>query len=329
MLKFNWKHLGLAVGLSMTLAAAGCGSGGEEESGDSGGESGGSEEEQTDSESGGESSEDSSSSTNYGEQMDYQITGIEAGAGVVGASEEALETYDSLAGWEVATSSSGAMTTALGEAIDNEEPIIVTGWSPHWKFQQYDLKYLEDPENVFGDAENIKTMVRQGLEEDMPNAYTVLDQFQWDEESMNSVMLEIQNGASPQEAATSFVEENQDMVDSWTEGAEEVDGKEIELVYVEWETEVASTHVVGEVLSNMGFEVTTTPLDNAVMWQSVADGQADGMVAAWLPLTHGDLFEEHKDSLDNLGNNLEGVRTGLVVPEYMDIDSIEDLTPAE
>ncbi|SFO97618.1 glycine betaine ABC transporter substrate-binding protein [Salibacterium halotolerans] len=335
MLKLKWKRLGLAVGLSLTLAAAGCGS--EEGSGSSdgsnGGESGGSGEE-TDSGSGSESSEgssegESSGSTNYGEKMDYQITGIEAGAGVVGAAETAVETYDSLAGWEVATSSSGAMTTALGEAIDNEEPIIVTGWSPHWKFQQYDLKYLEDPENVFGDAENIKTMVRQGLEEDMPNAYTVLDQFQWDEESMNSVMLNIQDGASPEEAAASFVEENQDMVSSWKEGAEQVDGKEIELVYVEWETEVASTHVVGEVLSNMGFEVTTTPLDNAVMWQSIAGGEADGMVAAWLPLTHGDLYEEHKDNLVDLGNNLEGVRTGLVVPEYMDVNSIEDLTPAE
>ena len=49
------------------------------------------------------------------------------------------------------------------------------------------------------------------------------------------------------------------------------------------------------------------------------------MVAAWLPGTHGDLYEQYKDELIDLGPNLEGAKIGLVVPEYMDIDSIEDL----
>ncbi|MDQ0298163.1 glycine betaine/proline transport system substrate-binding protein [Salibacterium salarium] len=324
MLKFNWKRLGITAGLSLTLVAAGCGAD-EEGSDDTEGDSG---EETTEEGSDEEGSEDEGSA-NYSEEMDYTITGIEPGAGVVGSAETAVEEYDSLNGWTVETSSGGAMATALGEAIENEEPIVVTGWSPHWKFEAYDLKYLEDPNGSFGEAEEIKTMVRQGLEEDMPNAYTVLDQFEWDESQMNSVMLDINEGASPDEAAADFVEENQDLVDSWTEGAEEVDGKEIELVYVEWATEVASTHVVSEVLSNLGFDVTPTPIDNAVMWESVAGGDADGMVAAWLPATHEDLYEEYKDDVVDLGANLEGAKIGLVVPEYMDVDSIEDLQPAE
>ncbi|QDP39724.1 glycine betaine ABC transporter substrate-binding protein [Radiobacillus deserti] len=306
------KRLGLAAGLSLTLVAAGCGSGDEGNS-DGGNAEGGSD----------------SASTNYGEELNYEITGIEPGAGVVGAAEKAVENYDSLAGWEVVTSSSGAMATALGDAIENEEPIIVTGWSPHWKFQKYDLKYLEDPKGVFGEAEQIKSMVRKGLEEDMPNAYKILDQFQWESKDIENVMLEINNGADPEEAAKAWVEENADKVSEWTKGTEEVDGKEIELVYVEWDTEVASTNVVAEVLRNQGFDVTITPLDNAVMWQSIAGGEADGMVAAWLPGTHGDLYEEHKDNLVDLGANLEGAKIGLVVPKYMDVDSIEDLQPAE
>src|SRR5690625_5399786 len=91
--------------------------------------------------------------------MGYVITGIEPGAGVFQAAENTVDEYE-LEGWEVQASSSGAMTTALGEAYDNEEPIIVTGWSPHWKFAEYDLKYLEDPKGVFGDAETINTTVR-------------------------------------------------------------------------------------------------------------------------------------------------------------------------
>ncbi|RKQ31279.1 glycine betaine ABC transporter substrate-binding protein [Oceanobacillus halophilus] len=148
------------------------------------------------------------------------ITGIEPGAGVVAASEQALEDYDNLADWEVETSSSGAMATALGQAYENEEEIIVTGWSPHWKFQKYDLKYLEDPEGTYGEAEEIKTMVREGLEEDAPEAYQVLDNFYWDTADMEEVMLAIQNGTDPAEAAATWVEENSDKVAEWTEGIE-------------------------------------------------------------------------------------------------------------
>ncbi|TVP89496.1 MAG: glycine betaine ABC transporter substrate-binding protein [Alkalibacterium sp.] len=146
------------------------------------------------------------------------ITGIEAGAGVVAASEAALEEYDNLDGWSVQTSSSGAMVTELRGAYQNEEEIIVTGWSPHWKFSSFDLKYLEDPEGVFGDAETIETFVREGLEEDMPEAYQVLDNFFWETEHMEEVMLEIEEGADPADAARNWVDNNHDMVSEWTEG---------------------------------------------------------------------------------------------------------------
>ncbi|WP_281863534.1 glycine betaine ABC transporter substrate-binding protein [Planomicrobium okeanokoites] len=308
MKKAQWKHLGLAFAVTPMMLLAACGD----------------DEATTD-----EGTASDSGEVNYGEEMDYKITGIEPGAGVVAASEAATEEYDSLEGWEVVTSSSGAMATALGEAIDNEEPIIVTGWSPHWKFQKYDLKYLEDPNGVFGDAETINTMVRQGLEEENPEAYTILDQFQWESADIESVMLEVSNGTAVEDAAAAWIEENSDKVAEWTEGTETVDGTEIELAYVEWDTEVASTNVVGQVLEAQGFDVTLTPLDNAVMWSAVAEGQADGMVAAWLPGTHATQLEEYGDQMVDLGENLEGAKIGFVVPSYMDIDSIEDLQPAE
>jgi len=300
------KRLGIISGLSATLLLAACGGSGDEAN-DNGADEGSGD-----------------ADVNYGEEMGYAITGIEPGAGVFKASEEAVEEYG-LEGWEVQASSSGAMTTALGEAYDNEEPIIVTGWSPHWKFAEYDLKYLDDPEGVFGEAETINTTVREGLEDDMPEAYEVLDNFNWSTDDMEAVMLDITETDDPAESAANWVEENEDQVSEWVDGVDEVDGDEIELVYVEWDTEIASTHIVGKVLEDLGYNVTVTPLDNAVMWEAVATGEADGMVAAWLPGTHGDLYEQYKDDLIDLGPNLEGAKIGLVVPEYMDIDSIEDL----
>lgn len=149
-----------------------------------------------------------------------QITGIESGAGVMQATERALQEYENLADWELVPSSSGAMAVALGEAIKNKEEIVVTGWTPHWKFAKYELKYLEDPKGVFGGEETINTFVRKGLEDEMPDAFKVLDNFHWTTADMESVMLDISNGMSPADAASKWIEENAEKVAKWTEGIE-------------------------------------------------------------------------------------------------------------
>ena len=84
------------------------------------------------------------------------------------------------------------------------------------------------------------------------------------------------------------------------------DSKEVNLAYVEWDTEIASTNVIGKVLENLGYEVTLTPLDNAIMWEAIAEGEADAMVAGWLPNTHAAQYEKYKENLDHAGVNLEG-----------------------
>ena len=96
-------------------------------------------------------------------------------------------------------------------------------------------------------------------------------------------------------------------------GSEKEDTKnndkgEINLAYVEWDTEVASTHVVGQVLEELGYKVTLTPLDNGIMWEALANGEVDGMVSAWLPQTHAPQVEKYKDKIENLGENLTVLR---------------------
>ncbi len=145
------------------------------------------------------------------------ITGIEPGAGITGLTEEAFEVYENLAGWTQKTSSTGAMTVELGQAIAKEEEIVFTGWTPHWMFERYDLKMLEDPENVMGAGETIVSLARIGLEEDMPEVYKVLDNFNWELEDMQSVMLEMSEGVAPEVAARNWIDANPDKVESWLE----------------------------------------------------------------------------------------------------------------
>lgn len=291
----------LALGLTFGLAACG---GGEETSTDA-----------TNSEG---------STASVGESLDYQITGIDPGAGIMKATATAIEEYE-LEDWTLVEGSGAAMTAALKKAYEKEEPIIVTGWTPHWMFSKFDLKYLEDPKGVYGEAENIHSIARNGLAEDLPGVHKVLDHFFWTPDEMGVVMSAIQDGTAPEEAAAAWVEENAERVAEWTEGAEEGNGEEVKLAYVAWDSEIASTNVVAKVLTDLGYKVTLSQVEAGPMWAGVSDGSVDAHIAGWLPLTHADQYEKYDGDFEDLGANLEGAKTGLVVPAYMDIDSIEDL----
>ncbi|WP_047986150.1 glycine betaine ABC transporter substrate-binding protein [Ornithinibacillus californiensis] len=303
------KKMLLGIGLASALVLAGCGDNGDDMS----------------------SSEASNGETSYSEAVDYTITGIEPGAGISVTTEKAIEEYESLSGWSVELSSTAAMATELDKAMDNEEPIIITGWNPHWTFAKYpDMKYLEDPKGIYGGVEEIKTIARKGLEEEKPEAYKILDQFNWEVADMEAIMFESKDsGEDIAVIAKQWVEDNQDKVDQWLEGVNDVDGVKVELVSTPWDSERASSNVVKYAMEQKGFDVTITPVDVAVVFESIANGDGDASVAPWMPITHKDFYESYQEDFVDLGANLTGAKIGLVVPAYMDINSIEDLEPKE
>ncbi|WP_054710398.1 glycine betaine ABC transporter substrate-binding protein [Bacillus sp. JCM 19041] len=306
----NWKHVGMTTSLALAVTLAACGSDDNNDTGQ------GSVEDEA----------DMLSQEDIAENL-TSITGIEPGSGVMTATENAIEEYN--LDLELDDMGSAYMTQVLDTAISNHEPVVVTGWTPHWKFEAFDLKYLEDPENVFGDGENINTLTRTGLQEDMPEAYQVLDNFFWEPEDMEAVMLDIEEGTDERDAALNWIEDNRDTVDEWIAGVDEVDNVDISLTLVNWATEIASTNVIAAVLEEVGYNVSLTDLEPAFMFQALANGEADASVAAWLPLTHSNYMDDLGDQMEDLGPNLEGAVIGLVVPEYMDIDSIDQLPQAE
>jgi glycine betaine/proline transport system substrate-binding protein len=153
----------------------------------------------------------------YADAVGRQIIGIEPGAGVMMTTEAAMDAYG-LTDWTLVESSSAAMASELLKAYQEERPIIVTGWTPHWKFAKMELKYLEDPLGVYGGDEQIHTIVRKGLEQDHPDAYQFLDRFFWTPDDMAQVMVDIQEGMDAEEAARKWIEANGDKVDAWVEG---------------------------------------------------------------------------------------------------------------
>lgn len=111
------------------------------------------------------------------------------------------------------------------------------------------------------------------------------EKISWDSSASISFSINIIDGKDP-EAAKEWIDNNGEKVKSWVEGVEPVQGDPITLAYVAWDSEIASTHVVGAVLEQLGYKVELSQVEAGPMWAGVAGGDADAIVAAWFPTTH-------------------------------------------
>jgi glycine betaine/proline transport system substrate-binding protein len=152
------------------------------------------------------------------EALSGRIVGIDPKAGIMRATEEALHVYG-LEGFRLIPGSETAMTDALADAIGRQEWIVVTGWTPHWMFGRWSLRFLDDPQNVYGGTGSIHTMTRPGLEVERPEVQQFLDRFHWTPEEMNRLMVWIASDplGDPYAQALRWMRTHPERVSSWLE----------------------------------------------------------------------------------------------------------------
>jgi len=148
------------------------------------------------------------------ERLGGRIRGIDPGSGLMRASRRALAAYD-LRGFELVPSSAAAMAAALDRAVRRGEWVVVTGWSPHWMFARFDLRYLEDPLGVLGSRESVHALARQGFDQDFPpEVMAFLSRLYLPLEDVEQALL-VANERSVEAAVTDFLERRADLVDYW------------------------------------------------------------------------------------------------------------------
>jgi glycine betaine/proline transport system substrate-binding protein len=164
---------------------------------------------------------------NFRDELDGQINGIESGANINDQTRQILEN-NNIEGFSVVASSGPATWQALENAINNQQPIVVTGWQPHWKWSVYDLKYLEDAQtgqtSVFGEKEDIFTIVDSQFIEEFPKEVVCfLKEFEANDQQVGSLMNTFRNrdGTSKQEAAAQWIKNHSEAVNTWMDQAEE------------------------------------------------------------------------------------------------------------
>lgn len=148
-----------------------------------------------------------------GARFDNAVTGIDSGAGIMAATREAISAYD--LGMQLLTSSGAAMTASLKDAVQAGDPIVVTGWKPHWMFARWELKFLEDPKKIYGTSENIHTVARPGVTQDLPEVVGFLKDFFLNDQQIGTLMDHMNRISPPEKAARRWIEDHAELVGSW------------------------------------------------------------------------------------------------------------------
>ncbi|MGD8617920.1 MAG: glycine betaine ABC transporter substrate-binding protein [Gammaproteobacteria bacterium] len=150
-------------------------------------------------------------------KLGNQIHGIDPGAGLMQASEKAIADYG-LDRYRLISSSGAGMTAALSRAIKRQKWIMVTGWSPHWMFARWKLRYLEDPRGSLGGRERIHALVRKGFYQDFPLEVTeFLSRMFIPMEELEQLMAAASE-TSYEDAVNRYIEQHPDRVNYWVTG---------------------------------------------------------------------------------------------------------------
>jgi glycine betaine/proline transport system substrate-binding protein len=148
--------------------------------------------------------------------FDGVITGIEASAGLMETTADAVIPAYGLeeAGYTLQDSSTAAMLTELGEAIDNQEDIVVTLWTPFWANATYDVKALEDPEAAFGEPEDMHFMGHKGFADEFPEVAEWMSSVTLTDEQYSTLENSVVNEheGDPAAGVEAWLEENPDVI---------------------------------------------------------------------------------------------------------------------
>jgi glycine betaine/proline transport system substrate-binding protein len=158
----------------------------------------------------------------YRSEFGGRIVGIEPGAGEMSLVEnEVIPGYN--LNYDLVPSSTPAMLAELQGAINNKESIVVTAWKPHPMFIDYPIRYLEDPKGLMGGEETISTITREGLEEDLPDAFALLDAVTLNEEQLLTLEVAIREGGedTPEKGVKAWLKNNRSLVQPWIDAAKE------------------------------------------------------------------------------------------------------------
>lgn len=148
-----------------------------------------------------------------------EIIGIEPGSGLMRITGDDVVPGYGLEGMTLVEASTPAMLAELKSATDAGENIAVTLWRPHWAYNAFPVKDLEDPQGLLGDAEGIHSVSSTSFGEEFPEVSTWIENFTMPSDllySLEDAMFNQYDGDDYGPIIEKWISENQDYVDSLT-----------------------------------------------------------------------------------------------------------------
>jgi glycine betaine/proline transport system substrate-binding protein len=264
-----------------------------------------------------------------------KITGIESSAGEMALlKSKVLKEYGLDQEYEVVDSSTPAMLAELKRAYAQKKPIVTTLWSPHWAYNDYDLKKLKDPKGAWGEGDGVHTLSRKGFADEDPTVAGWLKNFTMSEKQLTSLEAEINKAGkgNRQDAVRAWLKQNPGVVDKLAPvpgsgGNTPAEAERpLDVAWFPWDEDIAVTYLWKNVLERRGYTLNLKQMDVGPVYTGLASGDLDLNFDAWLPYAQKNYWDKNKDRLKDLGTWYEPTSLEIAVPSYVKgVDSLEDL----
>ncbi len=150
-----------------------------------------------------------------------RIVGIEPGSGLMRITADEVVPGYGLDDMDLVESSTPAMLAELQKATDAGDNIAITMWRPHWAYNAFPIKDLDDPKGLLGDAEGIHSIAATSFATDFPEVHEWISDFEMPSETLYSLEDALFNSAATSgdnytPVVREWIAANQDWVDSLT-----------------------------------------------------------------------------------------------------------------
>ena len=107
------------------------------------------------------------------------------------------------------------------------------------------------------------------------------------------------------------------------------EAKSITIGVNSWAENIAVANMWKILLEEKNYKVTLQNAGKIILYNSVAQGKIDVSFEVWLPTSDRPAYESIKDKVNLIGPWLSEANLGLAVPDYVNIDSIEQLNTSK
>lgn len=93
-----------------------------------------------------------------------------------------------------------------------------------------------------------------------------------------------------------------------------------------WTDGLSTAYLLEDQLTKLGYDVEMKTLTEAgPLYTGLAQGDVDVFPSAWPEITHAEYMKTYGENIEDLGTYYDNAKLTIAVPEYSDLDSIEDL----